>query len=74
MKPARLIPHKGLTSTQRKSLGLMDGFVKREREQNEALPRTISWRELEPLDVNTLKLDAVRPGADDHKQYKSRGL
>lgn len=73
-KPARLIPRAGLTQTQRKSLGLLGGFVPRERKENEAGPRTDSWKTAGKLTGADLAMTPVRPGAEDHKQYKSFGL
>lgn len=50
----------------------MGGYTPRQRDPNEALPYTISVHKLPPYTppVNA----AARPGADDHKAVRSRGV
>ena len=67
MKLQNLVARDTVNDTQRKSLGL-GAYIRREREPNEALPRTMVF-EGSYAHVNP----AVRVGADDHLKYKSRG-
>lgn len=69
--PKFLVPMVGLSATQRKSIGA-GKYEPRQRHPDEALPNTISIKEL-PHYVPP-KAHLVRPGADDHMNIKSRGV
>ena len=55
----------------RKSMGIPKEFERRERLPNEALPNVINKM---AGDYEPQPMEPVRPGANDHRKYKSRGM
>ena len=68
MKKFENKPSEKISADQRKSIGC-GPFVVRERDPNEAMPRTIVYG-----GTYRTVLASVRVGADDHLKYKSRGV
>ena len=68
MKPFNKTPNEKISDDQRKSIGC-GPFVVRERDPNEAMPRTTVYS-----GTYRTVLASVREGADDHLKYKSRGV